>query len=342
MSFFGITSDGNGTINYLNWKQRQQTMAENPKFDPDDPAYINSFFGFSNDDVMYRNSYEYNPFTGKLTQKELNVKDDSAMVMKQIQMLDLQTIIEPFRFHSIVQPLNMPKVETPTEKMIELLEKWASIREFLYYFRHYSVGHSVVNTIKSSMAQPTAEFLLNSVVKSVVLNGLFDGTQCDAYVDAIYAYASSFFHFKEWDKVKNEPFVNPFQSCIDLWNMGIIPASNGKYWRLCSGEEMDTIYEYGKGWKVGDKVTLTYEKCRQLEHFSRIGRDLSGVWEIISLHPELKVKYYNGVILCLCPWEIERSSLCDRCGYPRNKCEAKNVVMCGGKVTYCESSDASW
>lgn len=345
MSFLGITSDGNGEIKFLNWKQRQRVMTDNPEIDPDNPVFINNFFGFDNDEALHRNSYEYNPFTGKLIQNELNAKDDSTEVEEQIRRLDLQTVIKPFHFHPIVFPFSIPKTEVPTNEMIGLLKRWASIRELLLHYRDCSVARSVIYTLRSSIARPTVDYLLHSIINSNALKGEFKGAECYSAVDAIYAYISSFFCFKKWRKTNGESFVNPFQPCIDLWNMGVIPISNEKYWKLCSGENAEVIYEYGKGWNVGDKVILSYQFCRQLEHYSEIDRTLSGVWEITSIEPKtgewIEVKYYNGITLCLHPWEIERANLCDICGHHRNECEAKNAVMCGCCVTECESSDTS-
>ena len=56
--------------------------------------------------------------------------------------------------------------------------------------------------------------------------------QWDSVRDSVRAYTSSFFILPAWKYITATGGVNPFQSCIDLWEMGIVPSFDGKVWRL--------------------------------------------------------------------------------------------------------------
>ena len=47
--------------------------------------------------------------------------------------------------------------------------------------------------------------------------------------DSVWAYTSSFFSIKKWINFKGS---KPFDSCIKLWNAGLVPSFDGKIWRL--------------------------------------------------------------------------------------------------------------
>ena len=44
----------------------------------------------------------------------------------------------------------------------------------------------------------------------------------------------------------HEEGVNPFQSVIDLWNMGLVPSFDGKVWRLHKGKNAEVVLEITK------------------------------------------------------------------------------------------------
>ena len=65
--------------------------------------------------------------------------------------------------------------------------------------------------------------------------------------DLVWAYASSLFpNIKKWKGINHADGVNPFQSGIDLWMMGLIPSYDGKVWRLHKGEKMDVVLKISK------------------------------------------------------------------------------------------------
>jgi hypothetical protein len=58
---------------------------------------------------------------------------------------------------------------------------------------------------------------------------------------SVGAYISSYFNLDTWKYIKHKKGLNPFQSCIDLWNKGIVPSYDGKVWRL-HGKEGKVIW----------------------------------------------------------------------------------------------------
>ena len=64
----------------------------------------------------------------------------------------------------------------------------------------------------------------------------------DSVRASVWAYISSFFEIKKW-KYIDHPGVNPFQSCIDLWESGLVPNFDGTTWRLHAGEKAVVVYE---------------------------------------------------------------------------------------------------
>ena len=60
---------------------------------------------------------------------------------------------------------------------------------------------------------------------------------------SVWAYMSSFFNIPKWEHIDHEQGINPFQSCIDLWDQGLVPSFDGTTWRLHSGPDAKIVYE---------------------------------------------------------------------------------------------------
>ena len=68
----------------------------------------------------------------------------------------------------------------------------------------------------------------------------------DSVGDSVGAYISSIFYgVEKWRYVEHKPGVNPFQSCIDLWESGYIASYDGKKWRLHTGKNAKIVWEGG-------------------------------------------------------------------------------------------------
>jgi len=72
--------------------------------------------------------------------------------------------------------------------------------------------------------------------------------------DSIYAYISSFFNLKKWKYIEHEEYKNPFQPCIDLWKLGLVPSLDKGIWRLHAGMSAKIVYE------INAKISAEIEK----------------------------------------------------------------------------------
>ena len=112
----------------------------------------------------------------------------------------------------IINPFNIDPPKKITKKHISLVEEWASVRA--------SVGDSVGDSVWDSI--------------------------WDRVRDSVGAYTGSFFNLKrsDWkytDKIKGKGY--PFQSCVDLWNMGLVPSFDGEKWRLHGHKDARILWE---------------------------------------------------------------------------------------------------
>lgn len=236
-NFFSLTSDGLGNIKYFNWEQRKKILNKEDGYkgyDPDSHTSINDFYGYKEADEDIRNKYEYNPLTKVFTVDKINGINDSEIVEEKVKALDFKEIVEPLIIKPIIHPFkDIPKVEKVEEKHLELVRKWVSVRSSVVDFDWNSVRNSVWVYVGASVWNSTLNSILDSV-RDYVWNSVRD---------SVYAYISSFFTIEKWKYIDHEPFINPFQPAIDLWNMGIVPSFDGNVWRLHSGENADVIWE---------------------------------------------------------------------------------------------------
>ena len=59
------------------------------------------------------------------------------------------------------------------------------------------------------------------------------GFRGDSVWDSVWdsmggAYISSFFDIPKWKGIKHKKGSNPFQSCITLWEKGLVPSFDGE------------------------------------------------------------------------------------------------------------------
>jgi hypothetical protein len=63
---------------------------------------------------------------------------------------------------------------------------------------------------------------------------------------SVWAYTGSLFALarKDWkytDKIKTKGY--PFQPCVDLWKIGLVPSFDGKTWRINGGKDAKVLWE---------------------------------------------------------------------------------------------------
>ena len=122
-------------------------------------------------------------------------------------------VYSSFNWKDVKNPINPFEIEPPkkiTKKHLALLKQWdsvwASVRASVWASVWASVGDSVRDSVWASVW------------------------------DSVLAYCGTFFpNIKEWkytDKIKIKSY--PYQSCVDLWKIGLVPSYDGNEWRLRS------------------------------------------------------------------------------------------------------------
>jgi hypothetical protein len=220
--FFSLVSDGAGNIMYFNSEERKQILAGktydkngNKIIETDSHTSIFAYNGIYGKEEDWYNKYEYNPLTKEFVVDTLNNKNDSKMVKEKCLKLDFKTIVPELQIKDIIDPINIKHSNKVNDNEIALLKKWDSVRGSVWVSVGDSVWISVGGSVRGSVW------------------------------DCVGGYISSFYVISNWKYVKHEENKNPFQSCIDLWNLGLIPSFDGKVWRLhrmCNNAEI--IYEW--------------------------------------------------------------------------------------------------
>jgi hypothetical protein len=139
------------------------------------------------------------------------------LIKEQSKTMDLD-------YYHACYPVNPLKLNKPfdKEKALRLLREWDSMRDFVWN----SMRYSVVDSVWYSVWYSVRDFVWVSVR------------------DCFYAYISSLFpNIKKWKYIDHEEGVNPFQSGIDLWHMGLVPSFDGNVWRLHKGKNAEVVLE---------------------------------------------------------------------------------------------------
>ena len=214
--FFSLVSDPKlDKIMYFDWPLREKVLkGELQQYESDSHTSIADYFGYKSKKEDILNKYEYNPLTKEFVVDQLNSDDDTKKVKGFCLNLDFKTIVPQLLIKPIVHPF---EIESPkiTKEHLKLLKNWASVRDSVGSVRDsvwYSVG-SVRDSVWYSVRD-----LVWSVWYSVW--------------DSVWAYTGSFFTLPRWHYIKHKKGQYPFQSCVDLWEQGIVPSYDGKIWRL--------------------------------------------------------------------------------------------------------------
>ena len=91
----------------------------------DSHSHICAHFGINEDQC---NKWEYNPLTKELyLDMQNDPKTDTKRVKKWVDKLDWNTIVAPLIIKPIINPLELPAVDTITDEQISWLKEWASV-----------------------------------------------------------------------------------------------------------------------------------------------------------------------------------------------------------------------
>ena len=200
--FYSFLTDDKGNRYAMGHKERQMILKGDLNLRADSHSSVAEYwFGDSRKEDNY-NKFEFNPLTRelKLDQQNLLVDDteliDIDELIEEVKEAVPELIIKP-----IIHPFKDVKFDGEiTEEILDKLKEWASVRA--------SVRASVWASVRDSVR--------------------------DSVGDSVGAYISSFFNLESWEYIDSGQCINPFQSCIDLWEMGLAPSYDGTVWRLHS------------------------------------------------------------------------------------------------------------
>lgn len=251
-NFLSLLSDGHGKIYYFDYTIRKQIITGESRYAfADSHTSIADNFGL-NEDKM--NKWEYNPLTRKLQADQINLHvNDCDKVLSECKKLNFKLIVPELIIKPIIHPFRDIQNGAVLFEDIELLEQWVSCLRI-------SVGLSVLDSVWDSIKDSVGFSVLNSVLDSVlnsvwysvwysvwdsvrdsVKDSVLDSVK-DSVLDFVWAYTSSFFKLNKWKYISHKSGINPFQSCIDLWEKGLVPSFDGKLWRL-HGVQGKILYE---------------------------------------------------------------------------------------------------
>jgi len=145
-------------------------------------------------------------------EKELVLAAHKQWLASLSKLLNLHPTVHPF---SLTPP-------TITERHIQLLKEWASVRAL--------VGDSVGDSLGDSVGASVRASVWASVEDSV------EDSVWDSVVDSVWAYVGTFFKLPKWQE------GYPFQSAVDLWEMGLVASFDGATWRLHGGPNGQVLY----------------------------------------------------------------------------------------------------
>ena len=181
-------------------------------------------------------------------EKELVLAAHKQWLASLSKLLNLHPTVHPF---SLTPP-------TITKRHIQLLKEWASVREsvrgLVWNLVGDSVGASVEASVWAAVGASVGASIWHSVWDSVVdsvWDSVVDSVWAlvgDSVVDSVWAavgdsvgdsvgaYVGSFFKLPKWQE------GYPFQSVVDLWEMGLVASFDGATWRLHGGPNGQVLY----------------------------------------------------------------------------------------------------
>jgi hypothetical protein len=150
------------------------------------------------------------------------------------EITDLDTLFG-WKYSEVVNLIHPFKIPCPkiTATHIALVAVEASVWDFVWDSVWDSVRDSVWDSVRDSVRDSLRVSVEDSLWDSV-----------EASVEAfVWAYIGSFFpNIKIW-KYASKTKEYPYQSCVDLWRMGLVPSHDGKTWRLHGGPEGKIVWE---------------------------------------------------------------------------------------------------
>ena len=197
-------------------------------------------------------------------------KEKSGFIALKIleEIIDLDKLFG-WNYTEAANPINPFKIDPPEEitaEHIQLLKKWASVRNSvrvpmgssMWDSAQDSVWASVRKSVQSSAWAstwvPVWDFVWASVQGSVqgsvgdfvwipVWNSVWASVRNSAWA-SVWAYIGSFFPgIEKWENINHKKGEYPFRAAADLWKLGLVPSHNGETWRLHGGANGEILWE---------------------------------------------------------------------------------------------------
>ena len=188
----------------------------------------------------YKQRYEEQTIVRMLSENEVR-----QLIREQSDKMD-------WDYYHACYPVNPLELDIPfnKDKALKLLKEWASAWDSVEASVEASVRASVRASVGASVVASAWDSVEASVWASVeasLCNSVW-ASLCSSVWDSVwaslYAYISSLFpNIKKWKYIEHKEGVNPFQSSIDLWHMGLVPSFDGKVWRLHKGKKAEVVLE---------------------------------------------------------------------------------------------------
>lgn len=178
---------------------------------------------------------------------------EKQTILREVSKEELDPILKAegenlgYDLYHACYPVNPFEIETPKigDKEIDLLRKWAYVLD--------SIRDSVRDSARASVLDSADRYVWDSVRNSVwdsIRASVLDSVRAsvrDSVCDSTCAYIGSLFtSIENWEYIDHASGEYPFQPCVDLWHMGLVPSFDGTTWRLHGGKDAKVLFEIKK------------------------------------------------------------------------------------------------
>jgi hypothetical protein len=190
---------------------------------------------------MFDNNSHMAPEWWKQSNEQMCMNALKQWKKKVYSKINLKEALSP------INPLLLPPIEKITQKEINLVIEWDSVRNSVRISVWDSVRNSVLNSVRISVWISVWDSVGNSVLNSVRIS-VWDSVGNSVW-DSVFAYIGSLFKFhriswKYTEKIKTKGY--PFDSAVKLWKMGLVPSFDGITWRLHTGKDAHVVWQCKK------------------------------------------------------------------------------------------------
>lgn len=144
--------------------------------------------------------------------------------------------------------------EIRIDKKIRLIELFAGIgsqakalKNIGADFEHYRICEFDKYAVTSYNAIHGTDFKVSDITKWHAADMGIEQKDKYEYIVTYSFPCQSLSVAGKGEGIEHKKGVNPFQSGIDLWHMGLVPSFDGEVWRLHKGEKAEVVLEIIRG-----------------------------------------------------------------------------------------------